>query len=79
MDYAAIKTAVQKPKKKRLNSKYSERERYFIGKYAAINGATAVVRKFKKSYPHLNFGESWYDIYDINIKKLSRQKEALSK
>ena len=63
----------------RKNSKYTERERYFIGLYAAINGAAAVVRKFKKSYPHLNFGESWYDIYDINIKKLSRQKEALSK
>ena len=33
-------------------------ERYLIGKYAAIHGATTVVKKFKKSHPHLKFGES---------------------
>ena len=58
MDYVAIKKAVQEPKKKRSNSKYTETKRYLIGKYAAIYGAAAAVKKFQKSHPHLKLGES---------------------
>ena len=58
IDYTAIKTAVQEPKKKRSNSKYNENERCLIGKYAAINGTAAAVKKFKRSHPHLKLGES---------------------
>ena len=45
-------------KKKRENIKLTDKERYDIGKYSSIRGATAAVRKFKKSHPHLKLGES---------------------
>ena len=34
-----------------------EKERFLIGKYTAINDPNAAVKKFKKSHPHLKFGE----------------------
>ena len=34
--------------------KYTDKERYDIGKYGSEYGATAAVRKFKKDYPSLN-------------------------
>ena len=40
-------------KKKQENIKLTDKERYDIGKYNSIHGATAAVRKFKKSHPHL--------------------------
>ena len=72
MDYDVIKKAIEEPRKKRSNSKYTELERYLIGKYAAVNGAAAAVRKFKKSHPHLKLGESMarhlWDKYRKEIK-----------
>ena len=50
--------AVQEPKKKRSNSKYTETEQYLRGKYAAVNGADAGVREFKKLHPYLKLSES---------------------
>ena len=38
--------------------KFREKESFLIGKYTAINGPGAAVRKFRKSHPHLKFGES---------------------
>ena len=38
--------------------KLTDKERYDIGKYSSIHSATAGVRKFKKSHPHLKLGES---------------------
>ena len=43
---------------KRENIKLTDKERYDIGKSSSVHGATAAVRKFKKSYPHLKLGES---------------------
>ena len=34
--------------------KFSDEDRFEIGKYAAINGPGSAVKRFKKSYPHLN-------------------------
>ena len=45
-------------KSKKVNTKFTEKERFLIGKYAAINGPSAAVRKFRKSLSHLKFGES---------------------
>ena len=45
-------------KSKKFNTKFTEKERFLIGKYAAINGPGAAVRKFRKSIPHLKFAES---------------------
>ena len=43
---------------KKTHTKFTNRERFPIGKYAAIHGPGAAVRKFHKSHPHLKFGES---------------------
>ena len=37
---------------------FTDNERFLIGKYAAIHGPIAAVKKFKKSHPHLKFGEN---------------------
>ena len=50
------KTLVKKSR--RVNTKFMEKESFLIGKYTAINGPGAAVRKFRKSHPHLKFGES---------------------
>ena len=46
--------AVVIPKKRGKYEKYTDKERYDIGKYGSEYGATAAVRKFKKDYPSLN-------------------------
>ena len=56
MEYSAIEAAYQekKPAKKRV--KFTEEERFQIGKYAAVHGATKAVKHFKKTHSH--FGKS---------------------
>ena len=44
--------------KKQKNCRFYDNERYVIGKYAAIHGQISAVKKFNKSNPHLEFGES---------------------
>ena len=46
--------AVVIPNKRGKYEKYTDKERYDIGKYGSEYGATAAVRKFKKDYPSLN-------------------------
>ena len=59
LGYQAVVSSVQDiTKKKRENIKVTDKECYDIGKYSYIHGATASVRKFKKSHPHLKLGES---------------------
>ena len=58
LEYQAVVSSVQDiTNKKRENIKLTDKERY-IGKYSSIHGATAAVRKFEKSHPHLKLGES---------------------
>ena len=52
----SLKKTLEK-KLKRVN-KFTEKERFLIGKYTAINGPGVTVRKFRKSHPYLKFGES---------------------
>ena len=51
-------TSIESTDKKRKNCRFTDNERYLIGKYAAIHGPIATVKKFKRSHPHLKFGES---------------------
>ena len=50
------KTLVKKSR--RVNTKFREKESFLIGKYTAISSPGAAARKFRKSHPHLKFGES---------------------
>lgn len=58
MDYTAVTTAIQNSSKKVRTYRFTDNERYNIGRYATIHGQRAGVEKFKKSHPHLEFGES---------------------
>ena len=58
LDYTAVTTAIQNSSKKGRNCRFTDNERYDIGRYATIHGQRAGVEKFKKSHPHLEFGES---------------------
>ena len=57
IEYDSLKGTLEK-KSKRVNTKFTEKERFLIGKYTTINGPGAAVRKFRKSHTHLKFGES---------------------
>ena len=78
LDYNAVRTSLQKEtlKKKRKNSWFSDEERYQIGKYASIYGPTAAVKKFKKSHPHLKFGESTARSLRTKYEELLKKKKA---
>ena len=51
-------TSIESTDKKRKNCRFTDNERYLIGKYVAIHGPIATVKKFKRSHPRLKFGES---------------------
>ena len=56
VDYEMVDSAVRKkPNKARGSYKvYSDKERFSIGKNASIYGTASTVRKWKKTYPHIN-------------------------
>ena len=58
LDHTAVTTAIKNSSKKRKNCRFTDNERYVIGKYAVIYGPIAAVKKFKKSHLHPKFGES---------------------
>ena len=51
IEYDRLKETLEK-KSKRVNTNFTEKERFLVGKYTAINGSSAAVRKFRKSHPH---------------------------
>ena len=56
IDYS-LKETLEK-KSKRVNTNFAGKERFLIGKYTAMNGPGAAVRKFRNFHPHLKLGES---------------------
>ena len=78
-EYQAVVSSVQDiTNKKRENIKLTDKERYDIGKYSSIHGATATVRKFKKSHPHLKLAESTASLkkkYEELLKSKSEKME----
>ena len=57
IEYDSLEETLEK-KSKRINTKFTEKERFHIGKYTAINGPSDAVQKFRKPHPHLKFRES---------------------
>ena len=53
-----IHAKIRESKKARVYTTFSPAERFEIGKYTAIHGAAAAIRKFKRSHPHLSLIES---------------------
>ena len=59
LDYVAVPTTLQQSnKKKQRSNKFSDEERYLIGKYTSVHGPSVTVKKFRESHPYSNFDES---------------------
>lgn len=56
VDFGVIHTSYEEAStsKRSKYMKWSEKDRYEIGKYASLNGPAATVRKFKQRFPALN-------------------------
>ena len=69
--------------KKRSYGLFTENERYLIGKYASVHGATKAVRHFQKTHPHLKFPESTARSlrakYESNLKEQSSSMQLQKK
>ena len=77
----AAQTAISVPHKQKQNKKFTDKDRYIIGKYASENGTAAAQRKFKLS--HKNLGEStirtFKKKYETMIKNARINKETPQK
>ena len=73
--------AQKKSKRKTSYQKYSEEDRFKIGKYASENGATATVRKFKNLYPDMKEStvQGFKSNYEEELKKAKRQSRPMTK
>lgn len=62
-------------------TKWSDEERYIIGKYASVNGPAATVKKFKTRFPKLNesTARTFRKRVEDDLKKATSNKTAPSK
>ena len=60
LDHDAVYSSLEAStkKKKRKNSTFSHEGHYQIGQYASVHGPNAAVKTFRRTHPHLKFGES---------------------
>ena len=83
LDFQVVQDEIAQKKSKRKTShqKYSEEDRFKIGKYASENGATAAVRKFKNSYPDMKEStvREFKSNYEEDLKKARRQSRPMTK
>ena len=59
IDYANVKEKISNITNNRgTYNKFKDKDRYEIGKYAAIHGTAATLKKFKKTHPNYRLTES---------------------
>ena len=56
---------------------FTEEERFEIGKYAPVNGATNAVKQFKKTHAHPTFGDSTARKLRDRYNDINKQKRAV--
>ena len=68
-------------KRNSTHTKWSNKDRYLIGKYAPENGVVAAVRKFKRKFQNLNEStvQSFQKKVEAELKKASKEKREPSK
>ena len=83
LDFQVVQDEIAQKRNKRKTSyqKYSEEDRFKIGKYASENRATAAVRKFKNSYPDMKEStvQGFKSNYEEELKKVKRQSRPMTK
>ena len=75
LDHTVVTTVIQNSSKKWKNCRFTDNERYVLGKYTAIHGPVAAVKQCKKSHSHLEFWESTVR----SLRKKYHEKFELSK
>ena len=58
MERNKVNATLLSVKGKRSYTSFIDKERFLIGKYTSVYDPTKAVRKFKKTHPHLKFGET---------------------
>ena len=80
VDYEMVDSAVRKkPNKARGSYKvYSDKDHFSIGKNASIYGTASTVRKWKKTYPHINEStvRGFKKRYEAQIRNENRKKKS---
>ena len=78
LDHDAVYSSLEAStkKKKRKNSTFSHEEHYQIGQYASVHGPNAAVKTFRRTHPHLKFGESTARSFRIKYQKLLKEKKS---
>ena len=83
LDFQVVQDEIAQKKSKRKTSyqKYSEEDRFKIGKYASENGATAAVRKFKNLHPDMKESTvpGFKSNYEEELKKAKQQSRPMTK
>ena len=57
---------------------FTEEERFEIGKFSTVNGVANAVKRFRKTYPHLNFGESTARKLRDQYNEIIKQEKAIT-
>lgn len=79
-DFKNVQNAVDNLDNKRgTYKKYTDQERFIIGRYASENGATCTVRKYKKQFPKLNEStvRSMKQKYEEELKRAVHEKREI--
>ena len=80
VDYEMVDSAVRKKPNKAHGSYkvYSDKDRFSIGKNASIYGTASAVRKWKKTYPHINEStvRGFKKRYEAQIRDENRKKKS---
>ena len=83
VDYEMVDSAIRKkPSKARGTYKvYSDKDRFLIGKNASIYGTASTVRRWKKTYPHINEStvRGFKKRYEAQIQDENRKKKSPKK
>ena len=83
LDFQVVEDEIAQKKSKRKTSyqKYSEVDRFKIGKYASRNGAIAAVRKFKNPYPDMKEStvQGFKSNYEEELEKANQQSRPMTK
>ena len=79
IEYSEVVATLNEKKLAKKRVQLTEEECLVIGKNAAVNGATNVAKRFKKTHPQLNFSESTArklrDRYNEN--EITKQEQAI--
>ena len=76
--YSEEVAALNEKKCAKKQVQFTEEERFEIGKFSTVNGVANAVKRFRKTYPHLNFGESTARKLRDQYNEITKQEKAIT-